>query len=68
MNKHKEVLNYLKEHGTITSWEAIEKFGATRLSSIIFNLRKKHEIDTIMQETTDRYGNHCQYAMYKLVK
>lgn len=65
-NKHKKVLNHLKEHGTITSWEAIEKYGATRLSSIIFNLRKKYNISTIMNEETDRYGNTCRYAIYKL--
>ena len=34
-SKHNEVLNYLKKNGSITSMEAIEMFGATRLSAII---------------------------------
>ena len=65
MNKHQKVLEHLKEYGSITSWEAIEKYSATRLASIIFNLRKKYDIDTIMCEFTDRYGNTSQYALYK---
>ena len=34
-NKTKEVLKYLQTHGSITSMEAINLFGTTRLSSII---------------------------------
>lgn len=66
MTKTKKVLNHLQEKGTITSWEAIQNYGATRLSSIIFNLRKKYDIDTIMTEATDRYGNNSRYAVYKM--
>ena len=34
-----KVLAHLQYKGSITSWEAIELFRATRLSAIIFNLR-----------------------------
>jgi hypothetical protein len=37
--KTKQVLNHLQVHKKITSWEAISKYGATRLASIIFNLK-----------------------------
>ena len=30
---------YFREHGSITSWEAIKEFGITRLSAVIYNLR-----------------------------
>lgn len=67
MNKTQKVKEHLLEHGSITSWDAIEKYGATRLSAIIFNLRKQgYDIRTIMREETDRYGNTCQYANYVL--
>lgn len=33
-NKTKEVLKHLKNKGSITSWEAIQLYGATRLSAI----------------------------------
>lgn len=67
MKKAQLVKEHLLEHGSITSWEAIEKYGATRLSAIIFNLRKQgYDIRTIMREEADRYGNTCQYANYVL--
>ena len=34
--KTKQVLNHLKEYGCIDSWTAIQRYGATRLSAIIF--------------------------------
>lgn len=63
--KTSEVLNHLKEHGSITSNEAWELYGATRLSAIIFNLRHKgHDIETVTEGCTDRYGHAVNYARY----
>lgn len=59
------ILDHLKTHKTITSQEAFEMFGVTRLAAIIFNLRKEYEIDTLMMETTTRFGETCQYAKYR---
>jgi hypothetical protein len=64
MNKTQLVLKHLKEGKSITSWEAIEKFGATRLSAIIFELKKKCDIKDIWVEDVDRYGNFCKYKKY----
>lgn len=64
VTKTQKVLDHLKEHGTITSWEAIEKYGATRLSAIIFNLRKFHNIEGVDHIETDRYGNTSTYTKY----
>ena len=36
----KKVSKHLKEKNKITSWEAIEKYRCTRLSAIIYILRK----------------------------
>lgn len=66
-NKTKKVLEHLKNFGSITSLEAIENYGATRLSSIIYNLRKRNY--NILSEKilfTDRYGNQAYYARYSL--
>lgn len=38
--KTKKVLEYLQTNGNITTIDAFIKFNATRLSAIIFNLRK----------------------------
>ncbi len=65
MNKTQKVLEHLQEKGSITSWEAIKEYGATRLSAIVFNLRDKgYEIDTNMEEFTDRYGDKSRFAKY----
>lgn len=63
------VLNHLIEHGNITTWEAIQKYNATRLSAIVFNLKKRgHDIavDTIQKK--DKFGNNCHFAKYILQK
>lgn len=65
-NKTKEVLEHLKKYGSITSLEAIELYGATRLSAIIYNLRKDYEIDGIDSQCTDKYGNTAHYTKYVL--
>ena len=62
-----EVLKYMKSHKNgITSMQAFELFGATRLSSIIHRLRKKHIIETITEEGKNRFGGSTQYARYVL--
>lgn len=63
--KTSEVLRHLQEHGSITSLEAIELFGATRLSAIIFNLRRAgYDISTETICAKDRYGHAVNYAKY----
>ena len=65
MNKTSKVQLHLIEKGSITSWEAIKEYGATRLSAIIFNLRKRGmEIDTEMVEFTDRFGDKSRFGKY----
>jgi len=67
MSKTIQVLKHLKTHKKgITSMDAFERYGATRLSSIIFELRKNYNIVSIMEEGTDRYGNYMRYARYFL--
>lgn len=67
ISKHQKVLEHLKEHGSITSLEAIELYGATRLSAIIFNLRKQgFDIETIDLPFTDRFGTKSHYGKYIL--
>ena len=70
MNKTKAILLHLQEKGSITSWEAIKEYGATRLSAIIYNLRYKYHLDIITEnvEFTDRYGSKSSFAKYILRK
>lgn len=59
------ILNYMKEHNGITSKEAFEQFGVTRLAACIFDLRQKgYLIDTLMLETVTRFDEPTKYAKY----
>lgn len=66
MNKTEKVKIHLIEKGNITSWEAIQLYGATRLSAIIYNLRYKKgmNIRTERVEFTDRFGDKSSYGKY----
>ena len=69
MNQTTAVLDYLQNHGSITSLQAIEMFGATRLADIIFRLRGRgYEIKTIDCVGKTRFGDTCCFAKYILEK
>ena len=59
--KQQKVLEHLKTHGSITSLEAIQKFRATRLSSIIYRLRDRYNITTIMMDGVDGGAPYAKY-------
>ena len=66
MNKTNAVALHLIEKGSITSWEAIKEYGATRLSAIIFNLRHKRGMIIRNERVNfvDRYGTKSHYDIY----
>ena len=66
MNKTEAVALHLVEKGSITSWEAIKEYGATRLSAIIFNLRHNRGMNIRNERVnfTDRYGTKSHYDIY----
>ena len=67
----KELLkNPLKANNRgITSKEAIEKYGATRLSGIIYDLKHRDNLNIITERITVQtiYGS-TQIARYKLIE
>jgi|TARA_R110000803_G_C11852803_1_gene306081 hypothetical protein len=64
INKTEEVLKHLKLKGEIDTWTAITKFRATRLSAIIFNLKKKGYRITTRDEKNKKTGE--RYVTYML--
>jgi hypothetical protein len=63
-NKTELVKKHLLKHKTITSWQAIQLYKATRLSAIIFNLKDKGmNIETEMIRKPDE----APYGLYKLL-
>lgn len=66
MTKTEKVRIHLIEKGSITTWEAIQEYGATRLSAIIYNLRHKYNLDIENEKIdfTDRFGSKAYYVKY----
>jgi len=67
MNKVELVLKHLERYGSITSWRAIKSYRATRLSSIIYALKRRgYDIRTIMMDSDSEYSS--RYAKYILLE
>ena len=63
------ILWHLKTYGSITSYEAIKEYGATRLAAIICNHRKAgYEIDSIPLKKKTRFGRATTIAKYNYLK
>lgn len=70
MSQTEMVLEYLKEHGSITTWESYSKLFITRLSAKIYDLKHKYgyEFDEEWITKKNRYGNTCSFKKYILRK
>lgn len=67
MKTQKQLIEkHLLEKGKITSWEAFEIYGVTRLSHIIYVLRRKYDIISVSTTKKNRYGHYCTYSTYTL--
>ena len=65
----KQILEHLKKYGSITSKQAFILYGCTRLSARIYDFRKLgYNIFTIDRMGGTRYGTHCRYAEYVLIR
>ena len=60
------VLQYMEKNGSITSAEAFFELGVSRLSAVIFELRKTHEIEADWEEGVNRFGERTRFVRYRL--
>jgi len=61
------IADHLIKYGSISSIEAIEQFGCTRLSARIADLRKRGwPITSEMATAKNRYGHTTNYAVYRM--
>ena len=70
MTQYDMVLNHLKQSGNISSWEAFEQYGITRLSAYIHTLRHKDgiAITTERHRGKNRFGEAANFARYRLTE
>lgn len=64
MTQKERVLTYLQNNGKMTNWDAIRLFGLTCLQVTIKELRKEHEIETIMVDSKNRFGEPTRHGVY----
>ena len=64
------IIKHLKRGRKIDQLMATEKFGTTRLSSIIYSLKRVHGMRIIATDKTvkTRYGRRVDVAEYQLQK
>lgn len=63
-----KIINYIKEFGSITAYEAFIDLGITQLAARIFELKRKGYIfETEIKHKKNRYGETVHFKAYKLV-
>lgn len=63
----KQILEYMKKHGSITPLEALQHIGCLRLSGRIFDLRQEgYRIRTDMERVQTRDNGYAFVAVYRL--
>ena len=71
LSKLEKVKRHLLKHKSITSWEAIQNYSATRLAAIIFTLRKngwKIESRPIAEQKKEDKNTSTNATRYVLLK
>lgn len=56
----------MRKYGSITTLEAFRDLGITRLSGVIFDLRKSYVISSKTEQSRNRYGEKTSYSRYYL--
>lgn len=65
ITQNDRVLAYIRSHGGITSLEAYDKLGCTRLSARIKDLKEMGvAIGKVMVDRENRYGETVKVAQY----
>ncbi len=58
------VINYMRDFGSITLFEAFTELGCTRLSEYIRQARLTLNVKDKWEKTTNRYGEKVEYKRY----
>ena len=65
--QEQRVINYIRQFGSITTKDAFNDLGITRLSAKIFNLKKQgYEIKDNFEQGKNRYGEITNFKRYYL--
>ena len=69
MKQQERIIQYLREHGEITSRDAMYELGIVSLQTNLAKLRKKgYVFDKSFETGRNRYGDNVSYCVYRLVE
>lgn len=69
MNQCQRILKYIDDYGSITTLQAFQDLGVTRLASRIHDLRKRgYVFHREFVESENRYGETVRYKKYSFLK
>ena len=69
MNREQIVLQHFSKNKYLSSMQAFELYGITRLSATIYDLRQRGiKIGSVWRTTMNRYGKMVRYMDYYLEK
>lgn len=61
------IINYIRQFGSITSWEAYQDLGVMQLGARIDQLKKEgYKFKTEWESNTNRFGEKTDYKRYYL--
>ncbi len=67
MNQKERIMKYIKDFGSITSWQAYTDLGIMQLGARIDGLQKDgHSFKKEWQQTKNRYGEPVKFIKYSL--
>ena len=65
MKQTEQVLEFMRQEGSITTMDAFVELGITRLSAVIFNLKEEgYKIKSTTEKSKNRYGRSVWYSRY----
>ena len=68
ISQKQRIINYIRQFGSISSWEAYKDLGVTQLVTRIKELKEQgYEFRTEWENSTNRFGERTDYKRYYLV-
>lgn len=63
------ILRHLRDHGSITSFEAFSEYGILRLAARIKDLKRRgHNITSEIKHGKNKYEEPVHYSVYRLIE
>ena len=68
MTQAEKILRHIAEYGSITTLEAFQEYGITRLASRIHDIKRAgYTVQKVMETAKNRFGEPVCYARYTIL-